>query len=154
MQNKNPKQEIILENTHMHVVSVWPMSPAAAQDTLTFTMNVKSVKAGEYTAPPAQGPMMREIWGTTPEHKTFLWNRKKKSGFTKEVCLLFLSWCKLNQNEFVILVFSFLCLYSWFPIPCNDCKGGNMSHLNRCCRGKNCTEPGVGRSGCPWHLNV
>lgn len=45
--------------------------------TLTFTMNVKSVKAGEYTAPPAQGPIMREIWGTTPEHRTFLCNRKK-----------------------------------------------------------------------------
>lgn len=46
--------------------------------TLTFTMNVKSVKAGEYTAPPAQGPITREIWGTTPEHRTFLCNRRKK----------------------------------------------------------------------------
>lgn len=27
----------------------------------TLTMKVKSVSAGEYTAPPAQGPMMREI---------------------------------------------------------------------------------------------
>ena len=27
----------------------------------TFTMNVKSVIAGEYTAPPAQGPMIKEI---------------------------------------------------------------------------------------------
>ena len=32
-----------------------------------FTMNTKSVMAGEYTAPPAQGPMIAEIWGTTPE---------------------------------------------------------------------------------------
>ncbi len=31
------------------------------------TMYVKSVIAGEYTAPPAQGPRMAEIWGTTPE---------------------------------------------------------------------------------------
>ena len=29
-------------------------------------MRVKSVRAGEYTAPPAQGPMMQLIWGTTP----------------------------------------------------------------------------------------
>lgn len=49
-----------------------------AYSTLTFTMNVKSVKAGEYTAPPAQGPIMREICGTTPEHRTFLCNREKK----------------------------------------------------------------------------
>ena len=31
------------------------------------TMMMKSVMAGEYTAPPAQGPMMAEICGTTPE---------------------------------------------------------------------------------------
>ena len=30
-------------------------------------MKTKSVMAGEYTAPPAQGPRMAEIWGTTPE---------------------------------------------------------------------------------------
>ena len=30
-------------------------------------MMVKSVIAGEYTAPPAQGPMIAEICGTTPE---------------------------------------------------------------------------------------
>src|ERR1035441_9168366 len=29
-------------------------------------MNTKSVMAGEYTAPPAHGPMMAEICGTTP----------------------------------------------------------------------------------------
>ena len=27
---------------------------------------MKSVMAGEYTAPPAHGPRMRLIWGTTP----------------------------------------------------------------------------------------
>ena len=31
------------------------------------TMTVKSVTAGEYTAPPAQGPMISEICGMTPE---------------------------------------------------------------------------------------
>ena len=31
------------------------------------TMRVKSVMAGEYTAPPAHGPMISEICGTTPE---------------------------------------------------------------------------------------
>src|SRR6266704_1456063 len=30
-------------------------------------MNTKSVMAGEYTAPPAQGPIIAEICGTTPE---------------------------------------------------------------------------------------
>src|SRR5688572_33042319 len=29
------------------------------------TMYVKSVIAGEYTAPPAHGPRIAEIWGTT-----------------------------------------------------------------------------------------
>ena len=39
-------------------------------------MKVKSVIAGEYTAPPAHGPMIAEIWGTTPEASTF---RRKMS---------------------------------------------------------------------------
>jgi len=43
--------------------------------TTTLTMKVKSVRAGEYTAPPAQGPMIIEIWGTTPDASTFLWGR-------------------------------------------------------------------------------
>ena len=30
-------------------------------------MTVKSVIAGEYTAPPAHGPMMAEICGMTPD---------------------------------------------------------------------------------------
>ena len=30
-------------------------------------MMMKSVIAGEYTAPPAHGPMIAEICGTTPE---------------------------------------------------------------------------------------
>ncbi len=33
---------------------------------------MKSVIAGEYTAPPAQGPMITEIWGMTPEQRVFL----------------------------------------------------------------------------------
>ena len=32
-----------------------------------FTMKMKSVSAGEYTAPPAHGPITAEIWGTTPD---------------------------------------------------------------------------------------
>ena len=35
-------------------------------------MIIKSVMAGEYTAPPAHGPMMAETWGTTPEASVFL----------------------------------------------------------------------------------
>ena len=34
---------------------------------------MKSVIAGEYTAPPAQGPIITEICGITPEAKTFFW---------------------------------------------------------------------------------
>jgi hypothetical protein len=33
---------------------------------------LKSVIAGEYTAPPAHGPRMTEICGTTPEARVFL----------------------------------------------------------------------------------
>jgi hypothetical protein len=34
-------------------------------------MIVKSVMAGEYTAPPAHGPITAEICGTTPEASVF-----------------------------------------------------------------------------------
>src|SRR5215813_8669808 len=34
------------------------------------TIKVKSVIAGEYTAPPAHGPMIRLICGTTPDAST------------------------------------------------------------------------------------
>ncbi len=40
------------------------------------TMKTKSVIAGLYTAPPAQGPRMALICGTTPEASVF---RKKMS---------------------------------------------------------------------------
>ena len=40
------------------------------------TMKVKSVIAGEYTAPPAHGPMIADTCGTTPEARTF---RRKMS---------------------------------------------------------------------------
>jgi hypothetical protein len=41
-------------------------------------MKMKSVIADEYTAPPAQGPMIIEIWGITPEASTFF---KKTSAY-------------------------------------------------------------------------
>ena len=41
---------------------------------LSLTMKMKSVIAGEYTAPPAHGPMIMLICGTTPEARTFRWN--------------------------------------------------------------------------------
>ncbi|MNW03695.1 hypothetical protein D3C71_1996670 [compost metagenome] len=40
----------------------------------SLTMKMKSVIAGEYTAPPAQGPMIMLICGTTPLASTFFWN--------------------------------------------------------------------------------
>src|SRR5438128_7303989 len=42
------------------------------------TMKTKSVIAGEYTAPPAHGPITSEIWGTTPEACTL---RQKISAY-------------------------------------------------------------------------
>ena len=36
-------------------------------------MKMKSVIAGEYTAPPAQGPMTTLSCGTTPEASTLRW---------------------------------------------------------------------------------
>ena len=38
------------------------------------TMKMKSVMAGLYTAPPAHGPRITLIWGTTPE----AWTLRKK----------------------------------------------------------------------------
>ncbi len=40
---------------------------------VSLTMNTKSVMAGEYTAPPAQGPRIAESCGTTPEARTLRW---------------------------------------------------------------------------------
>ena len=37
-------------------------------------MKMKSVIAGEYTAPPAHGPMMSDNCGTTPDASTLRWN--------------------------------------------------------------------------------
>ncbi len=37
-------------------------------------MKMKSVMAGEYTAPPAEGPMIMLICGTTPLAITLRWN--------------------------------------------------------------------------------
>ena len=39
---------------------------------------MKSVIAGEYTAPPAHGPMIAEICGTTPLYKVL---RRKMSAY-------------------------------------------------------------------------
>ena len=36
------------------------------------TINTKSVIAGEYTAPPAHGPMITDNWGITPDAWTLL----------------------------------------------------------------------------------
>ncbi len=43
-----------------------------------LTMKMKSVRAGEYTAPPAHGPMITLICGTTPEASVL---RRKMSAY-------------------------------------------------------------------------
>jgi len=40
---------------------------------LAFDMRMKSVMAGEYTAPPAHGPRITEICGMTPLDMTLRW---------------------------------------------------------------------------------
>ena len=40
---------------------------------LSLTIKIKSVSAGEYTAPPADGPMIKEICGITPDAVTLRW---------------------------------------------------------------------------------
>jgi len=47
--------------------------PVTNMYALSRTMKMKSVIAGEYTAPPAHGPMIRLICGTTPEASTLRW---------------------------------------------------------------------------------
>lgn len=46
------------------VMNIWEVSR---------TMNTKSVRAGEYAAPPAQGPSITEICGITPEARVLRW---------------------------------------------------------------------------------
>ena len=43
-----------------------------------FVMMIKSIRAGEYADPPAEGPMMAAIWGITPEHLAFLKKSRAK----------------------------------------------------------------------------
>ena len=44
--------------------------PVTNMNDVPWTMNVKSVMAGEYTAPPAHGPITAEICGITPDAMT------------------------------------------------------------------------------------
>ncbi len=46
------------------------------------TITTKSVRAGEYAAPPAHGPMISEICGITPEARTFM--RKMSANIARE----------------------------------------------------------------------
>src|SRR5215208_5837961 len=62
--SKETSSPVTLFMTSGPVMNMWLVSS---------TMNTKSVMAGEYTAPPAQGPTTTEIWGTTPEASTLRW---------------------------------------------------------------------------------
>ena len=64
-----------------NVTSSWvtvftTFGPVTNMYEVSRTIATKSVMAGEYTAPPAHGPRMAEICGTTPEAMTF---RRKMS---------------------------------------------------------------------------
>ena len=56
--------------TSSPVTALITSGPVMNMCEVPFTMKTKSVMAGEYTAPPAQGPMMTEICGITPEYRT------------------------------------------------------------------------------------
>ena len=59
--------------TSSFVTAFTTSGPVTNRYDVSRTMKVKSVKAGEYTAPPAHGPMTSDICGTTPEARTFFW---------------------------------------------------------------------------------
>jgi hypothetical protein len=56
-------------------VTLTTSGPVMNRYDVSSTMKVKSVIAGEYTAPPAQGPMMREIWNMR-SHKPHLYEKR------------------------------------------------------------------------------
>jgi hypothetical protein len=62
--------------TFSWVTALMTSGPVTNMYDVFLTMNTKSVMAGEYTAPPAHGPMMAEICGTTPDASVL---RKKMS---------------------------------------------------------------------------
>ena len=53
--------------TSSPVTALMTSGPVMNMCEVWATITTKSVRAGEYTAPPAQGPMMSEICGMTPE---------------------------------------------------------------------------------------
>ena len=57
--------------TSSPVTALITSGPVMNMCEVPLTMNTKSVMAGEYTAPPAQGPMINEICGITPLARTF-----------------------------------------------------------------------------------
>ena len=59
-----PRSSIV---TSSDVTALITSGPVTNMWLVPSTMMVKSVMAGEYTAPPAHGPMIAEICGTTPE---------------------------------------------------------------------------------------
>src|SRR5262245_38774919 len=61
-------------DTSSDVTALMTSGPVTNMWLVPSTMTVKSVMAGEYTAPPAQGPSIAEICGTTPEASVFLRN--------------------------------------------------------------------------------
>ena len=60
--------------TSSDVTALMTCGPVINMLLVFFTMITRSVRAGEYTAPPAQGPMITDIWGITPELHTLRLN--------------------------------------------------------------------------------
>ena len=56
--------------TSSPVTALMTSGPVMNIELVGRVMITKSVRAGEYAAPPAQGPSTTEIWGMTPEDRT------------------------------------------------------------------------------------
>ena len=54
------------ESTSSPVTDLTTLGPVRNIYDVFSIIRVKSVSAGEYTAPPAHGPKIPEIWGITP----------------------------------------------------------------------------------------
>ena len=60
------------------VTAFTTLGPVRNMYDVSLIITVKSVKAGEYTAPPAHGPKIPEICGITPDARMFLSNISPK----------------------------------------------------------------------------
>ena len=81
--------------TSSPVTVLMTFGPVMNMCEVSLTMYTKSVMAGEYTAPPAQGPMMALICGITPDVRTL---RRKMSPYPPRLTTP--SWMRAPPESF------------------------------------------------------